>query len=273
MRETLRKALLSLDEDLASSLALRFAAAQARELGIALQAFHVVTQEGSAPEHLGWVNHSREKVLRSAGFDAVQRLVRTENIDYPKTGEPRIALGDKDREVRRELAAGDYSLYIEGYQSRTEPADFHRFLAAERFQRSPCPLLLVKNLVAQEHLLLLLDRDMNAGQVAAGLSDLYREAAARVELTVLTYKFGEGRELVFQERGRNATLERVAAQLAQAGWAEPEWLVVQGPPAKVAQYMRGHGLVATAFPRSAGPRADLIAHLANPVLLFPEQQR
>ena len=59
--------------------------------------------------------------------------------------------------------------------------------------------------------------------------------------------------------------------LAENGWHEPEWLVVQGPPEKAAGYMRGHGLVAASYPGKDGARAELLAHLANPVLLFPEQ--
>lgn len=268
MNEPMKKALLYLDEDLASSMAFRFAAAQAQELGMALQPFHVVEPEGQAPENLGWVSRSWEKVQLAGGLDKVNRLVRTENIAYPKAGEPKIALGDKDQEILLELAAGGYSLYVEGYLSKQDPADFLRFLDAARFRKSPCPLLLVKNLVAPEQLLLLLDREMDAGLTVSQLSTLYGDAAGDMDLTVLYYKPGEGRELVFQERKKGSLLDRALSLLTQAGWDEPEWLVVQGSPEKVAGYMQGHGLVATLFPGSAGARAELLAHLANPVLLF-----
>ena len=268
----MKKALLYLDEDLASSMALRFAADQARQLDMTLQVFHVVAPEGRAPEQMGWVNRSMEKVLLAAGVDKVNRLVRTENIDYPKVGEPRIALGDKDQEVIRELAGGEYSLYVEGFLASQEaPADFARFLTAERLQNATCPLLLVKNLVDHAHLLLLLDREMDAGRLVSRLTELYGSAAADIDLTVLLYRQDDGQELVFQQQRKNdAVLTRVDAMLAEYGWSEPEWQVVQGPPDKTAEYMRGHGLVATAFPGPASAGAALLGHLANPVLLFPE---
>lgn len=273
MSEPMKKALLYLDEDLASSMAFRFAAAQAQELDMALQAFHVVEPEGgSAPEELGWVSRSWEKVRLAGGLDKVNRLVRTESIAWHQAGDPRIALGDKDQETLRELAGGAYSLYVEGYLSKSDPDDFLRFLDAERFRKNPCPLLLVKNLVPHEQLLLLLDRKMDAAQAVSRLTALYGDAAGDIDLTVLYYKSGEGRELVFQERKNDPPLDRVGSLLAQEGWYEPEWLVMHGPPEKAAGYMQGHGLVATAFPGSAGARAELLAHLANPVLLFPEMR-
>lgn len=265
----MKKALLYLDEDLASSMAFRFAAAQGQELAMALQPFHVVEPEGKAPEDLGRVSRSRERVQVAGGLDKVNRLVRTENIAWRQAGDPRIALGDKDHETLRELEGGDYTLYVEGYLSKPDPADFLRFLDAARFRENPCPLLLVKNLVAPEQLLLLLDRELDAGQVISRLTALYGEATGDTDLTVLYYKSGEGRELVFQERKNCPPLDRVGDLLAHAGWYEPECLVVQGPPEKAAGYMQGHGLVATAFPGAGGARAELLAHLANPVLLFP----
>ncbi|MHB8790908.1 MAG: hypothetical protein ACYDBT_13625 [Desulfobulbaceae bacterium] len=267
----MKKALLYLDEDLASSMAFRFAAAQTQELAMALQPFHVVAPEGEAPENFGRVSRSWETVRLATGLDKVNRLVRTENIAYNQAGDPRIVLGDKDRETLRELACGEYSLYVEGYLS-PDPDDFLRFLDAERFRQNPCPFLLVKNLAPHEQLLLLLDREMDAGGIVSRLAALYGDAAGDIDLTVLYYTSGEGRELVFHQRKSSSLLDRAGALLAQSGWYEPEWLVVQGPPEKAAGYMQGHGLVATSFPGQAGARAELLAHLANPVLLFPEMR-
>lgn len=263
------KALLSLDEDLASSLALRFAASLATFLDIALQPFHVVPTAGTVPDHLGWVNRSREKLLLATGLDEVQRLLRTEQIDFLQAGGPRVAVGDKDRQIRHELASGDYLLYAEGYPGRPDPADFSRFLACRRFQAAPCPLLLVKNLVPPDRLLLLLDRESDPDRLIPALSNFYGLAGTDLDLTVLLYRSGAGPELVFQERGRNAVMERAAVLLAAAGWPEAEWLVVQGEPAKLAEYMRDHGLVAAVLPPPRAARMELLAQLANPLLLFP----
>ncbi|MHB8810150.1 MAG: hypothetical protein ACYC9M_09075 [Desulfobulbaceae bacterium] len=264
----MKKALLYLDEDLASSMAFRFAAAQGQELDMALQPFHVVEPEGKAPEDLGWVSRSWERAQVAGGLDKVNRLVRTENIAWHQADEPKIALGDKDQETLRELAGGGYSLFVEGYLDKSDPSDFLCFLNAARFRKNPCPLLLVKNLVDPEQLLLLLDREMDAGLAVSHLTDLYGDAARDLDLTVLYYKSAEGGELVFQQRKKGSSLDRIEALLAQAGWNDPEWMVVQGPPEKAAGYMQGHGLVVTLFPGLAGARAELLAHLANPVLLF-----
>jgi len=272
MSRAMNKALLYLDEDLASSMALRFAAEHAGELGLILQPFHVADEEGRSPENLGWANLSLEKALLAGGLDKVNRLIRTENIDRYRACEPKVVLGDRNRETLRELTDGGYSLYVEGYVGRQDTADFVRLLAGPRFRNSPCPILLVKHLVAHRQLILLLDRNTNVAGVISGMSGLYGEAAGNIDLTVIFYRSAESGELVFQERKKRASLDLAEAMLAEKGWPEPEWLVVESPPDLMAGYLRGHGLVAAPCPESSDERARLLASLANPVLLFPEEQ-
>jgi len=265
----MKKALIYLDEDLPSSMALRYAAAHTSQLGMALQVMHVVKPSPHTLDDTGWVRRSWEKQLLAEGNNEVNRLMKTENISFVKAGEPRISLGDRDSEIIDEVESGSYSLYFEGFISGTNNAGFLDFLNAKRFQKMSCPLLIVKNLVAHNNILLLIDDDVDTEMVVARFNNLYDGLKGTINLTVLYYSFMNGKELSFLERkeaGRD--LDLVEEQLNGLGWSDPEWMVMQGLPDKAAEYMRGYGLVVTAFPSVGNSRAELLVQLSNPVLLL-----
>lgn len=269
MRKQMKKALVYLDEDLASSMALRYAATHTGQLGMALQVIHVVELKPQSHDDTGWVRRSWEKQLMDEGRDEVSRLVKTENIAYVNAGEPKIALGDKDTEILQVLNDDSYALYFEGFMNGTNNKEFLDFLSAKRFQEMSCPLLIVKNLVAHENLLLLIDDDVDAEIVVSGLNNLYDGLKDTINLTVLYYRYMNAKELSFLERKEAGhQLDIVEQQLDRYGWDDPEWMVMQGLPDKAAEYMRGYGLVVTAFPSDMNRRAELLAYLANPLLLL-----
>jgi len=268
MRKQMKKALVYLDEDLPSSMALRYAAAHTGQLGMALQVIHVVEPSPRGRDDSGRVNRSWEKKLLAEGSDEVSRLVKTENIAYVKAGEPKIVLGDKDTETLQELKGGSFALYFEGFMNGTNNTGFLDFLDAKRFQEMSCPLLIVKNLVSHENLLLLVDDEVDAEMVVSELNRLYGGLKNTLNLTVLYYRYMNAKELTFLERKEAGhQLDIVDEQLDRLGWSDPEWMCMQGQPDKAAEYMRGYGLVVTVFPAGRNRRAELLACLTNPVLL------
>ena len=265
----MKKALIHLKEDLQSSISFRYAASQTTQLGMNLQIINVVEPAAEPQENTGWVRRSWEKEMIETGYDEVNRLIRTENIDYFEAGEPIVAIGDKDEKILDELKNDTYSLYFEGYLNKDNHSDFLNFLDAQRFLEMPCPMLIVKDLVKVSNLFLLVNDEVDAEKMISGLDKLYEQSKTNTNLTVLYYKFQKGKELQFKEKKENGTyLDNVGRLLEQNGWNEPEWIVVQGSPEKAAVYMQGYGLVASAFPTKITPRTELLAYLTNPVLMF-----
>lgn len=267
----MKKALIHLKEDLQSSIGFRYAAAHTRQLGMDLQVMHVVEPVKKPQDNTGWVRRSWEKELLDAGYGEINRLIRTENIAYFEAGEPKIAIGEKDDEILQELNSNTYAVYFEGYLNRENHADFYNFLDGHRFRDTGCPVLIVKDLVTIDNMFLLVNEKTDTDGFIRSLSNLYQQANGRINLTVLSYTYKRTKELLFMDRNRNgAFLDNIGDLLKKNGWNEPDWLIVKGPPEMMAVYMQGYGLVATSFPEKITPRAELLARLNNPVLMFSQ---
>jgi len=267
----MKRALIHLKEDLPSSIGFRYAAAHTKQLGMDLQVIHVVEPDVQPQDNSGWIRRTWEREKIHAGLDEVNRLIRTENIDYRKAGDPKVIIGDRDTEVLNELTRDSYSIYFEGYLNKENHSDFLNFLDGSRFRNVPCPLLIVKDLVSVNNLFLLVNNEVDEEKIVASLNRHYDIPKKNINLTVLYYKYRKGKELQFLEKKETGTyLENIGRLLEQGGWNEPEWLAVQGSPEMTAVYIHGYGLVATTFPTVITPRAELMARLNNPVLMFAQ---
>jgi len=262
------KALLYVDEDLPSSIALRFAAQQAKLTAMQLQIIHVEEPDPKKQAGTGWVRRSWEKTLEETGREEVRRLLKTEKIDFSLAGSHKVMVGSRDDEVQEECRYGCYDLYIEGYLNTANVNDFYKFLQARRFQDVTAPVLLAKNLVPVERILLLVSEAVDSEQVVSTLKKLYGDCRENIDLSVLYYRFKENSEIaVLEKKESGSYLERMEGQLAEAGFGENDYLVLEGTPEQAATYLRDHGLVVTSFPTRKSPRQELLALLSNPVLL------
>ncbi len=262
------KTLLYLEESLPASIALRFVDQQARMLGMAVQPFHVEEPDKKLQAGTGWVRRSWERGVVGAGLEEVLRLLKTEKVDLPGAGQPRVVVGDRDAEVLEELQHTMYDQYAEGYLNTARTEDFVTFLSQRRFQKMTVPVLVAKNLVPAERVVLLVGDGVDVERLVPAFLRLYGKVLAGLDLSVICYRFQEKEQLAFLDRQEGGgPFERLEAMLAVAGGAAVEYLVVQGSPESMAIYLQEHGLVATTFPTRRGPRMELLALLANPLLL------
>ncbi len=262
------RSLIYLDEDLPSSIALRFAAEQANKTGGRLQVLHVEDPGKKAAPGTGWVRRSWEQGLIKAGLDEVHRLLKTEKVNCPHISSPKILVGSRDDEVLNELRHGMYDLYVEGYLNTSSTKDFLKLLNGKRFQNTTCPVMLVKNMVPVHNILILAGEAVPFEVLLPYFEKIYGTFDGQLDITMLYYRFGEEKELVFQAREEAGSyLYKAEEMLAAAGWEDVECQVVQGTPEQTAVYMRNYGLVFSSFPSRQTPRAELLALLSNPVLL------
>jgi len=272
----MQKSLIYLNEDLASSIALRFAAQTAKQTGMRLQTIHVEEPDGEVQAGTGWVRRTWEKGLVQAGQEAIQRLLKTEKVSGPFAGEAKVLVGDPDKEILEELRRNGYALYIEGYLNTANTHDFHELLTAGHLRDTSHPVMVVKNLVPTESILLLVSEAVDAVSLIADFTKLYTGSGERpdVDLTIFYYRFKESTELRFLDRSAlGSELDGAEEALAKNGWLESEVLVMEGTPEQAAQYVRDHGLVVSSFPTRKSPRAELLALVSNPILLFKQARR
>ncbi len=267
------KSLIYLNEDLASSIALRFAAQIVKQTGMKLQTIHVEEPEKEEQAGTGWVRRTWEQGLIEAGRDSVQRLLKTEKVDCSFAGEAKVVVGDPETAIMEELLHGIYDLYIEGYLNTPHSQDFHDLLATRRLRHMSCPVLIVKNLVPSNRVLFLLSEAVDSTQLIQDFTQLFSQAPERppIEVTLFDYRFMETETLRFLDNGNSASpIHDAEKLLMEKGWGEPEVLIVQGTPEQAAHYLKDYGLVVSSYPTRTSPRAELIALIPNPVLLFKQ---
>ncbi len=261
------KSLIYLEENLQSSIALRFADKLAGLTNMVLQVIHVEEPDKKLTAGTGWVRRSWEQGLIEAGNEEVRRLLKTENVKSQVLS-PIIIVGDRQDEVLNELKRGSYQLYIEGYLNTANVNDFNRLLKSHPFHDAPCSVLVVKNLAPPEKVLILLGEGVETDRIISCFSQLYQNPNKPLEVTVIHYIFKESPRIQFKDKAAAGTYLVEAEKLLEAsGFSGIELLVVEGTPEQVSEYIKDYGLVISKFPTRRSPRFELLALVSNPVLL------
>jgi len=261
------KALLSLDENLASSIALRYTSHLASLLKLEVQVVHV--EQPDKKHHSagsGWVRRTWERGLQEAGHQVVQRLLKTEKVNCNFAGIPKILVGDRDSDVLEELRYGNYDLFLEGDLNTSNVADFHELITSRLYAKADCPVIIVKNLIANPNVALLCGDGVDQNRLVAQFAKIFKTADLKLDL--LYYKFQEAREITFQDKdAAGGFLGEAEAALVTAGCQVNDSRVVTGTPERVGDYLRNYSLVASTFPTRRSPRMEMLAHAPAPVLL------
>ncbi|MBU0966425.1 MAG: hypothetical protein KKA54_08590 [Proteobacteria bacterium] len=263
------KTLLSLDENLASSIALRYAFHQANLIpAMKLQAIHVEEPDNNKKHSAGsgWVRRTWEKGMEAAGADEVNRLLKTENVSCTFVGPPKVFVGDRQDEILEELVIGGYDMYMEGDLNTSVVADFNNLITSDLYRKSPCPMMIVKNLITSNCAGLLCGDGVDHQKLITNYLKVFKNSG--LELDLLYYKFQENDEVIFQDKEEaGSILIEAEKTLEAAGMHARRSQVISGSPERVGDYLRNYFLVASTFPSRKGPRLELLAHVLAPVFL------
>lgn len=265
--------LLALDENLASSIALRYASQLVKILALQLQAGHVEAPDKKQHSGgTGWVRRTWERGLQEAGQQAVQRLLNTEKVPCPFIGSPKVFIGDRDDVLLEELHNGDYDLFIEGNLNTSKIKDFYELITSPLYTKTPCPILVVKNLVSSDTVALLCGDGVDHTTVIPTALSLLKGENINFDLIFYRYQETEPSFSMDKEEAGSALIE--AEKLLQAENITPHnTLVVSGTPESVAATLKKYRLVASSFPVRKTPRLELLAQCPSPVLLCKTKSR
>ncbi len=270
----MKKALIYLEEDLRSSIALRFAADQLKWTKGRIQVIHVAEPDAKTSAGTGWVRRTWERGILEACADEVRRVLKTENVACPPAGEPKVLIGDRDEAVLDEMRRGGYDLYIEGFLNTSDTRDFYDFVGRRRFKETSQPVLIAKNMVPEHNVVILAGESVPAETVTNCVATIYGNARNELDLTLLYYRFSQEHELLFKQRHEAGSyIDRAESLLKDAGWTNAEYLVIQGTPEQASAYLRNYGVVVSSFPVRQSPRTDVLALLSNPLLLCKPADR
>lgn len=139
------KTLVSIEVDLTSSLAIRFAC----QLGaLSKMEIHPVYVKKSAPHEsvvgAGWTSRTWEKEMVEQGKKEISDLIAAEMDFCPVLKDTRVIYGEKESELSKITRTEHFDLYVEGIHFSWTPHEIWKHLHGKLYQGLSCPLILVR---------------------------------------------------------------------------------------------------------------------------------
>lgn len=265
------KILVSVDADLASSIALRYACQLADLIGVELQTIHVEEpgKEGYSPGS-GWVRQTWEAALLETGREEVNRLIKAEKTSCPVLPPPKMFIGDREEEILRELQRGSYDLFVEGALYTFTAANFYKKIHSRLYRRVPCSVMLVKNLVNPQRVVIVMTGNENVPRLISSFLRIFQ--GGKVEVDLLSCEFEKRAEPIVREGRKNsdASLQSAEKILVERGLKLGERRVLEGTPEELGHVLKDYGLTVAPIHRDGTKKSDLLELLSrcpSPILL------
>jgi len=141
------RTLVSIEVDLASSLAIRYACRLGNLIPMELQPVYVKGYPFEEPfTGIGWVRHTWEKELVKEGKEEINEMIAAEMDTCPVLQEPRVIFGDREKELSHLMEAETFDLYIEGAPYPFNPVTIAKRLHVKFYQHLNCPFVWLRTL-------------------------------------------------------------------------------------------------------------------------------
>ncbi|WP_456473301.1 hypothetical protein [Desulfolithobacter sp.] len=260
------KTLLYVDENLSSSIALRYAAYLYKLIDMELYVTHVEEPDPNEQAGTGWVRRTWENGVASSGMQLIERMLRTEKIDCPLAGRPKVFVGEKAREISYELRSGSYNLYMEGYLNTADSEAFYQLISSPVYTKAPCPVMVVKNLSLSTRCALLCDDSVEPQVLVEKTMDIIGDSTLSVDLVF--FKFSENSSLTFLKKEEaGSTLLQAEKLLEEAGKAPENVSVLRGTPEQAGDHLKDYVFVSSTLPTRKSMRMEVLANTLSTVML------
>ncbi|HDM09430.1 MAG: universal stress protein [Deltaproteobacteria bacterium] len=255
--------LVSVNPDLASSIAIRYAGQLAHFMEIALQPIHVKEPEQKGSLFgTGWVRHTWEHALAEKGEEEINLLIRTEKPYCPALAAPRVVVGERENEILKELQTGAYDLFMEGILASFDEGDFKKLITSKLYQSAPCPAIVVKNLVPLEKVALLSYVGLEPSKLVDDVSDILRQAKLPLDVIHLVPK-KDKKDLEVNEEAHEAQgFDNLVDAIRKKGLDLQKGQVLTGHPKDIADYLSRYGLVVCAVRNALDKKSPIHTVLA-----------
>ncbi len=260
------KTLLYLDENLASSIALRFVDYLSGLIPMEPTIIHVVEPEDKQTAGTGWVRRTWEAGMMESGMMTVSRLLKTEKVKCRFAGQPMVVVGDREKEVLEALNVHGYDLYIEGVLPTAGAADFHHLMESDLYRRSPAPILCVKNLSISTTAAILLGDGVDHSMLISRVASLLKGSKIGVELYYYIYR-EDGEVMLLGKEEGGASMIEAEATLEKNGLKPIRSAALSGAPEQVGDYLKDYVFIASALPPRRTMASEVLGNTPASVLL------
>ncbi len=247
------KVLLYLDENLASSIALRYVDYLSSFLELNTFILHVVYSDGKKLTRSNMDEQaSIEKMLRD-GEATISRLLKTEKVKFGFSGPPKIRIGNRENEILRELREGNYDLFIEGHLPISKTENLTEVVSSELYEKCPCSILYVKNLSVSRTIGILIGDGTEPDAIAHTLGKLLKDSEMDIDL--IYYNFKDVDNLEFLDSTQSEPSIETGEQIfTRHGLKISNIHNVLGTPEAMSDFLMNYAFVASSF----SPRMPLI---------------
>jgi nucleotide-binding universal stress UspA family protein len=273
-------ALVSLNADLASSIAFRYACRLMEYIDMRLQPIHVEeVDKGSFPPGSGWVRSTWEKGLLQTAEEEIAQLVNAEKADCPSLDATIVEIGEYDEALLHEIEEKSYDLLVEGVLTSFHGQLFHRKIRSKLYRFSPSPIIVVKNLVQPDRVAVLLKDALDVTPLISTFLKLFSTPKASVDLIHFAFK-ESGKPEIKEKIQDNAVpvgsenacklLNTAKDLLAEKGWRPKESWVIRDTAEKISEFLSDYGLIGACLPRNVHKDSlmlDLLSRIPSATLL------
>jgi hypothetical protein len=271
------KTLVSLNADLASSIAFRYSCRLTQFVDMSLQTIHV-EEVGGYPPGSGWVRSTWEKGSLHTAQEEISQLINAERSSWPPLGPPIIRVGEREDELIHEIEDQSYDLFMEGILNSFSPVNFYKKLRSKLYRYAPCPIILVKNLVDPNGVALLLTDNADLRPLISTFLKIFRKSELKVDLIHFTFQkswrpgFREkvGVSSIPGHENANKMLGEARAMLTEKGWDRRESWIIQDTLEKFNEFLEDCSLVAACIPRNPARKSwmmELLSRVPTATLL------
>ncbi len=273
------KTLVSLNADLASSIALRYTCRLADIIGMDIKMIHVEEADAEGnPPGTGWVRRTWEKGLLESAVAEISQLINAERSSCPALTLPKMMVGDPQVEILRELEDGAYNLLVEGILLTFDASYFENRMRSKLYQKMLCPLLLVKNLVGLKRIALLVEDHTELWNLIPTFSQIFNEGTLAYDLLHvilqkpgrLSFKKHAGDAADLAPGGSDEILIKAKNMLWEAGLPPEEVKTIRDIPTKIADSLEEYSMVVSCMSRQVprrSPMVELLSRVPSALLL------
>jgi hypothetical protein len=242
------KTLVSIEVDLASSLAIRFACQMGGFIDMEVNPVYV---KGS-PSHevamgAGWASRTWERETIEQGKEEIAQVIAAEMDVCPVLTQPRVVYGDRDTELLRIVQENTFDLFVEGVHFPWNPPDIFRRLHGRLYQKLPSPLVLVRSLRTVSSVLVLCTSVEGTRALSMTLERMWKNCPVPLELAYSSQQAeGDG------HHGLRDAVHKAKESLEKAGCSiSVKQAFPIDPEAAGIDALKQYGLVAIALEKDA----------------------
>lgn len=262
------KTLLSIDVDLVSSFAIRFACHLAKLIKMEIQPVYVKKPNSDGPATgAGWASRTWEREIIRHGRNEISAMIESEINSCPELGEPMVTAGERDAELLKIAGKEAFDLFMEGASFPWTRVGLHRRIHSSLYQGLRCPSVLVRSFREVQKFLLLLFEPAESLVLADFLRCFWSGCKIPLHLSLTCGEFS-----VNGANSEDSELNEAQRILEGAGCkvvvdpALPLW-----PEGVSAEALVDFGLVGTVLPRAAKKESrqlQWLERVSSPLLVM-----